>query len=145
MSNETLSAAQTYKALGFVPLPLHQLAKKPVHDDWRSYELNPADFLAGPRVLTIQSCSMVTFYNGNEQKPALSFAGDSKQLPLNKTNTAMLISLFGGETDNWAGKTVECYTEKVPMQGRIVDSIKLRLPQQTPAPAPAEKGINWGQ
>ena len=104
-----------------------------------------ADFLAGPRVLTIQSCGMVTFDNGNEQKPALSFAGDSKQLPLNKTNTAMLISLFGGETDNWAGKAIECYTEKVPMQGRIVDSIKLRLPQQTPAPAPAEQGINWGQ
>jgi hypothetical protein len=108
-----------------------------------------ADFLAGPRVLTIQSCGMVTFDN-NEQKPALSFAGDSKQLPLNKTNTAMLISLFGGETDNWAGKAIECYTEKVPMQGRIVDSIKLRLPQQAaPAaqetPAPDAPPTVWGQ
>ena len=29
-----------------------------------------ADFLAGPRVLTIQGCSIVTF-DGGEQKPAL--------------------------------------------------------------------------
>ena len=52
-----------------------------------------ADF-AAPRVLTIQGCAMESLQN-NESKPALQFIGEQKKLILNKTNTQMLISIYG--------------------------------------------------
>ena len=96
-----------------------------------------ADF-AVPRQLVIAGLGMEQMPDG-VKKPALSLVGESQKLVLNKTNTQLLIAAFGRETNNWAGRAIECHAEKVPMQGRIVDSIRLRpgqqaQPQQAPQP-----------
>ena len=40
----------------------------------------------------------------------------------------VIASHFGNETNNWSGKQIELYIEKVPFQGMIVDAIRVRLP-----------------
>lgn len=108
-----------------------------------------ADFTA-PRQLTISGLSMEQMPDG-ARKPALSFVGEAQKLVLNKTNTQLLAALFGRETNNWAGRAIECYADKVPMQGRIVDSIRLRSAQPPPAPKQTQQPqdepqqLNWGQ
>lgn len=101
--------------------------------------LNAADVAAAPLHLSIAGLTVETMPDGT-QKPVLSFNNQAKQLVLNKTNTAMLITLFGKETDHWYGQVVECYPDKVTMQGRIVDCIRIRqpvMPAQPPAVPPA--------
>ena len=103
-----------------------------------------ADFPA-PRILTVQGCGIESL-PGGESKPALMFLGEQQKLILNKTNTQMMIGLYGAETDNWAGKPIEIYPDKVPMQGRIVDAIRIRQPQQVRQPmepGTPELPSNW--
>ena len=113
-----------------------------------------ADF-AVPRLLTITGLGVEQMPDG-VKKPALFLAGESQKLVLNKTNTQLLMAAFGRETNNWAGRAIECYAEKVPMQGRIVDSIRIRAGQQIqPQQAPVQPAqppqadpqtpLNWAQ
>ena len=111
-----------------------------------------ADFVV-PRLLTITGVGMEQMPDG-VKKPALSLAGEAQKLVLNKTNTQLLIPAFGRETNSWAGRAIECYAEKVPMQGRIVDSIRIRpgphvqphqAPQAQPPQADPQAPLNWAQ
>ena len=64
---------------------------------------------------------------GGEQKPVLYFRGTDRGIVLNKTNTNMIAEMYGYESDDWAGKKVVLHTERVPFQGKLVDSIRVRL------------------
>ena len=63
----------------------------------------------------------------------LKFQGETKGLVLNKTNASMIAHDYGREIDDWVGKTIECYKDAVPYQGRIVDAIRVRVPQTSDA------------
>lgn len=82
-----------------------------------------------PRQLTIAGLTLETMPDG-ARKPALSFSGEGQKLVLNKTNTQMLAAVLGNETNAWTGRTIECFADKASMQGRIVDCIRVRVPQQ---------------
>ena len=57
-----------------------------------------------------------------------------RKLPLNKTNAAMIASIFGDDTASWHGRTIEVWAELVPFQGRLVNGLKVRpVPSQSPA------------
>jgi len=80
-----------------------------------------------------------------EVKPVVYFRNAEKALVLNVTNGRMIASYYGDETDAWAGAVIELYPDKVPFQGRIVDALRVRVPnpgqvaaQQQPNPAPPE-------
>lgn len=62
-------------------------------------------------------------------KPVMTFANRKKQLIMNKTNTMHLAEEFGDELDGWLGKSIEIYPDKTQMQGKIVDCLRVRLPQ----------------
>jgi len=97
--------------------------------------LKAADVMGRPVRATIAGCTLEDL--GDSRKPALSFHGRSKQLVINKTNGSLLAAWFGDDTDQWTGREIEIYADKAPMQGRIVDCLRVRLPQQ-PAAAPAQ-------
>ena len=100
--------------------------------------LKAADVQGRPVRATISGCVLEDL--GDSRKPALSFQGRSKQLVINKTNGSLLAAWFGDDTDQWTGREIEIYADKAPMQGRIVDCLRVRLPQQPAAPfqAPAQ-------
>lgn len=66
---------------------------------------------------------------GKEKKLALSFAGKEKKLVLNKTNTGRIADAYGNESDDWSGKTIILYEEKVEFNGALVPAIRVRVPK----------------
>jgi hypothetical protein len=75
----------------------------------------------------------------NEQKMVLYFKGKQKGLVLNKTNSHVLASKFGDDTDDWSGKSVQLYSEPVYFQGKKTDGLRVR--PVAPAKAPLDDAI----
>lgn len=74
----------------------------------------------------------------SEEKPCIHFDGKDKGLILNKTNAAVLVNAYGDESNHWTGKPIQLFSAQVSFQGRMVDAIRVRIPQQqTQAPPPA--------
>ena len=62
-------------------------------------------------------------------KPVLLFDGDVTPLALNKTNAMLIAASYGQDTTDWQGKLVVMKPDKTPFQGRIVDCIRVEVPQ----------------
>lgn len=60
------------------------------------------------------------------RKPFVEFVGKAKKLALNKTNGKVIGKLYGGETDNWAGKWITLYPTTTDFGGEVVDCIRVR-------------------
>jgi hypothetical protein len=83
-----------------------------------------ADF-PKPAVLTIASAALHDFGEG-DQKIKLSFSDGDKELVLNKTNASLIADIYGDDTDDWLGKPLAVYKERVTYQGRLVDGIRVK-------------------
>lgn len=73
---------------------------------------------------------------GGENKPVMYFVGKDKGLVLNKTNSGVIVAVYGSETDEWSGKGLVLFPTKVSFQGSMVDAIRLRC--DVPEAAPDE-------
>jgi len=63
-----------------------------------------------------------------ETKPIVSFAGQDKQLILNKTNARRIESILGfDDSEDWIGKSITLITEKVDAFGKIQDAVRVKL------------------
>lgn len=69
---------------------------------------------------------LVASERGEENKCVLSFNETDKSMILNKTNAKELAKLFGPETDEWVGKRVQLYTERVKAFGKVHNALRLR-------------------
>ena len=79
---------------------------------------------------------------GNEEKLAIYFVGKSKGMILNKTNAYAIKAVYGPDTDDWVGQTIELFAMPVEFQGRMVEGLRVRVPkkigaQQQPKAKPA--------
>ena len=121
--------------------------------------LHPSNFLKASDVdsrdfiLCIKSLSFEEFdrdEGGKEGRPCLWFAETEKGLVLNKTNAQMIASLYGTETDDWAGKLIAVGSENVPFKGKIVPALRVRghVPAagngQAAQPAPKPEPVSAG-
>ena len=66
---------------------------------------------------------------GDDRKPILGFGGGFlKPMVLNKTNTAILISLFGEDSNVWTGKMVQVYCDpSVSYAGKVTGGLRIRM------------------
>lgn len=71
---------------------------------------------------------------GNDLKLVAYFDGAKKGLVLNKTNSEVIGSRYGDETNGWPGAGITIYPDKVAFQGQIVDCIRVRLPVESADP-----------
>ena len=71
-------------------------------------------------------------------KPVLSFENKDKVLVVNATNFDTLAAGISNNTKNWPGHSIVLKGEKVRFKGRLVDSIKVVVPKQTPKQQPSE-------
>ena len=62
---------------------------------------------------------------GSEMKPVLYFHGAEKGLVLNKTNSEMIVLMYGDETNAWSGQELVVKPDKTSFQGKIVDCIRV--------------------
>lgn len=66
---------------------------------------------------------------GDDRKPVLHFSDHEKSIALNKTNALEISNHYSAETDYWRGKPLVIYPAKTMFQGRQVDCIRVRVPQ----------------
>ena len=104
-------------------------------------EVFPSKYVKGsdfevPVQFTITGVSMEALQDGTS-KPTVSFAETTQQFILNKTNSLTLASFLGGETTSWPGNKIELYSETVPYQGKMVQSVRVRKPANGAAPVAA--------
>ena len=99
--------------------------------------LKAQDIPAGREAAVTISGVEVATLDGEDSKPALSFAGKERQLLLNRTNAAALVDAFGDEMDSWVGKQIVLFRMMVTFQGRQVPAIRIRIPPQQQPQQPA--------
>jgi hypothetical protein len=87
-----------------------------------------ADDITKPVILTITSVDEVTI--GDDDRVVLEFEDYVKVLPLNKTNALNLADLFGDDTDDWIGHTIELYRDNVMFQGKRTAAVRVRAPRE---------------
>jgi hypothetical protein len=104
-----------------------------ISDAFPSKHLKASD-LQGRRVTVVMSRVDLEKL-GDDQKPVLYFRGKDKGLVLNKTNSNMIADTYGDDTTAWTGRPIEIYPARVEFQGKIVDGLRVSVPQQhTQAP-----------
>lgn len=65
---------------------------------------------------------------GSEQKPVVYFTGKKAGLVLNKTNCNTIAAVYGDESDEWHGRPVILYPTTTDFQGKRVECIRVRVP-----------------
>jgi len=98
-------------------------------------QLFPGEFLRaadikGQRIMVIMEKITMEKVGDDGDKPALHFVGKDKALILNKTNTNMIAYRYGQETDAWMGQQIALHVEPVQFRDKIVDAIRVILPEQ---------------
>jgi hypothetical protein len=60
----------------------------------------------------------------SERKPVLHFHGKNKGLVLNKTNSRVIASIYGDDTERWDGKPLILFPAMVDFRGDQVEAIR---------------------
>ena len=74
-----------------------------------------------------------------DQKPVLYFAKAKKGMVLNVTNGNLIAAAYGDDSKDWKGKPIELYVAKVRYQGKLVDGLHVRIPEDAVEPEPVEE------
>jgi hypothetical protein len=100
----------------------------------------PTNYLSAPdlrgreHIVEIDRVTTEVFEDG--EKPIVWFRDRTKGLTLNKTNAATIAEAYGDETDAWRGREVLLYPARVDFKGKVVDAIRVRIPQRQAAAPP---------
>jgi hypothetical protein len=108
-----------------------------ISETFRSKYLKSSDLQGRTVEAEIEQVCEEEVGEAREKKLIVYFRGKHRGIVLNQTNAVALQSSFGDETDSWAGKSVQIYTEPTLFQGRRVDGLRIRPPAVAAAPSPA--------
>lgn len=72
---------------------------------------------------------------GDDMKLVIYFQGKERGMILNKTNANAISDAYGGETEDWYGKTIVLFEQMVDFQGKRVPGLRIRAPRRDAAPA----------
>ena len=73
------------------------------------------------------------------KKPIVKFVNKEKKLALNKTNGKAIATMYGPDTDDWAGKQITIYPTTTEFGGETVECIRVK-PQKPEAPRSKSNG-----
>jgi len=93
--------------------------------------LKAADLQGRAVMATIDRVTLEKF-DDEGSKLVAHFRGKNLGLVLNKTNSAIVAGAYGDDTDAWHGRPLEIFPDKTTFGGRLVDCIRVRIPQQPP-------------
>lgn len=90
-----------------------------------SYSLNPGEDLT-VKIIRVQK-ELVTGSGGEKEECIVATLENQKPLILNKTNCKTIEKLFGTPyIEDWSGKKITLYAEKVKAFGEVVDALRVR-------------------
>ena len=69
---------------------------------------------------------------GDEKKPVVYFVGKQKGVVLNKTNSKIISTAYGDDTENWRNQSIILFPAMVEFKGDMVEAIRCRVPKQAP-------------
>ena len=101
--------------------------------------LTAADLDGEDATLTIDKVRIEEIGHHGDEKPTLSFVGETKRLILNKVNSKAIAELYGAETDGWHGKEITLFGTQTDFEGKQVDCIRTKAPPGYKKPAPKPK------
>lgn len=114
-----------------------------INDAFPSNYLKASDIGEAQPVVTIDRVEVEPVGRQKEMKPVVYFAGKSKGIVLNKTNSKKIAEIAGSnDTDDWHGVQVRLFATEVDFQGETVEAIRVKAPatakrpQARPAPKP---------
>jgi hypothetical protein len=94
--------------------------------------LKSADLKGREIRLRISHIKMEVLGDDEEPKPVLYFNGAKKGCACNKTNGTVLFEAYG-EPDAWPGKEIILYPARVQFGAKMVDSIRMKIPDAVAA------------
>lgn len=106
-----------------------------INDQFPSNYLKASD-VQGDTHVTMQNVILERI--GDDMKPVLYLQGWDKGIVLNKTNSTNIASLYGAETEGWAGKSMTMSVTMVDFQGRSTPAIRLYPPKMQTHQAPLD-------
>ena len=117
-----------------------------VNDMFPSKYLKASDVGDTDLELTIIAVDEETIGQGSdaEIKSVVYFSETPKGMVLNKTNARAIASLYGDESDDWAGNKIRLYATEVDFKGEqmLALRVRLRAPQaRSRASAPKKGGF----
>jgi hypothetical protein len=95
---------------------------------FKSNYLRAADIESDNLTVTIEEVREEIIGQDKDSKPVVYFKGLFPGLVLNKTNANTITEVLGTpETDEWIGRQITLYPAEVEYQGKMVESIRVRL------------------
>jgi hypothetical protein len=101
--------------------------------------IRAADLDGRQHLLTFDRVEMEAI-SDDDRKPIIYFR--ERQLPwhsrgwvLNKTNSKVLVSNFGDDTDTYPGQKIVLFPATVDLRGETVEAIRCRMPKPSAKPA----------
>ena len=106
--------------------------------------LKAADLQDKPIKLIMSRVELETIGQGDDdKKPVLYFTKAKKGLCLNKTNSKVIATAYGDDTDLWDGQEIVLFPAMVDFRGDTVEAIRVRVPKPAaaskPLPPPREE------
>jgi hypothetical protein len=93
--------------------------------------------LDAEKKLRVKAVAEETVGVGAEQQKKLVvwFTNDERGLVLNKTNNRTMRGAFGDDCAEWAGRVVALFPSTVDLRGKMVPSLRVRIPPPKQATA----------
>ena len=106
-----------------------------VNDMFPSKYLKASDVGDTDLALTIVAVDEETIGQGSDAdiKSVVYFSETPKGMVLNKTNAKAIASLYGDESDDWAGNQIRLYATEVDFKGEQMLALRVRLRAPQPA------------
>lgn len=109
-----------------------------INKSFPSNYLKASDIEGENLTLTVASVAEEEIGQQRDKKPVVYFEEVERGLVLNKTNAVTISEVLGSyETAEWVGKKITLYPLEVEWQGKMVESIRVRLRAPRPASAAA--------
>ena len=106
-----------------------------INDMFPSKYLKASDVGDTDLALTIVAVDEETIGQGSDAdiKSVVYFSETPKGMVLNKTNAKAIASLYGDESDDWAGTQIRLYATEVDFKGEQMLALRVRLRAPQPA------------
>jgi hypothetical protein len=109
-----------------------------VSELYRGKYMKSSDLKGETWPVRIKDVKVEEFGEHNEEKQGkyvVYFQNHERPLVLNWTNASLLSSHFGDNPDEWLGRTIELFCERVLFKGDRVAAIRVRIPPKSDAGA----------
>jgi len=92
--------------------------------------LKAADLQGQEVEVVIKGVELADVTQGEEPQPVMLFHNKKKGMVINKTNADRMAHGYGtDETDEWPGRKLILYVERVMYKGQMTDGLRVRVPQ----------------